>query len=505
MIGDVRSFHVLEEEKGAERDDEGAVEIDRRADHAGRGEQRDRPDDPVRLRGPEAGAKPRPERLAAVERQGGEQVGEGPDQVDPEHHLEEGMEEGGLGEEEVEGVGEAAEREAEGGAHERDGGLLPRPRGAAVDREPPEHPEDDDARAPEKAADGQDVAELVHQDGDEDGTAEDRGRRGVGRQEVEGDQQEEREVAVDVGAEEAPDEQAAAHGKSIAADGRSARRPRSPPGIASAYTHVVVGDADYRVGLGIYNGPLDLLLFLIRERELDIHDIPVAEITEQFLAHLEVVKRIDVDRAGDFLLMAATLMLIKSRMLLPDAVEEEEGDDDLDPRTDLVRQLLEYKRFKDASYGLADAQRIRELRFEGGLDGPPDTGPDAGKLLQDVGVGDLLLAFERMMRETLAEVDHQVFREELPLHDVEETIAAQLGAAQGPLLFRELFAERRDRLYIVSVFLCLLEMLKRHRIEIERGRDIVELRIRLKPAEEPAPAAVPGEVEAPLEAQGESP
>jgi len=104
-------------------------------------------------------------------------------------------------------------------------------------------------------------------------------------------------------------------------------------------------------------------------------------------------------------------------------------DDDLDPRTDLVRQLLEYKRFKDASYGLADAERIRDLRFEGGLDGPPETGPDAGKLLQDVGVGDLLLAFERMMRETLAEVDHQVFREELPMHEVEERIAAQLAAA----------------------------------------------------------------------------
>jgi segregation and condensation protein A len=146
-----------------------------------------------------------------------------------------------------------------------------------------------------------------------------------------------------------------------------------------------------------------------------------------------------------------------------------------------VRQLLEYKLFKDASYGLAEAQRLRELRFEGGLEGPPDRGPDAGKLLADVGVGDLLLAFERMMRETLAEVDHQVFREELPLRVVEEKIAEQL--ALGPTLFRDLFGERRDRLYIVSVFLCLLEMLKRRRIEIERGRDIVDLRIRLRPAE----------------------
>jgi segregation and condensation protein A len=250
-----------------------------------------------------------------------------------------------------------------------------------------------------------------------------------------------------------------------------------------------VADDAYKVGLDIYNGPLDLLLFLIRERELDIHDIPIAEITEQFLAHLEVVKRIDVDRAGDFLLMAATLMLIKSRTLLPGPVEEDEHDEELDPRTDLVRQLLEYKRFKDASLGLAHAERVRDLRFEGGLEGPAETGPDAGKLLADVGVGDLLLAFERMMRETLAEVDHQVFREELPLRDVEARIAAQLEAAGGPVLFRELFGERRDRLYIVSVFLCLLEMLKRRRIEVDRGRDIVDLQIRLRPAEAPAPAA----------------
>lgn len=257
---------------------------------------------------------------------------------------------------------------------------------------------------------------------------------------------------------------------------------------------MVAESADYKVGLDIYNGPLDLLLFLIRERELDIHDIPISEIAEQFLAHLEVVKRIDVDRAGDFLLMAATLMLIKSRMLLPEPVDEDEVDEDLDPRTDLVRQLLEYKQFKDASRALLDAERLRDMRFEGGLEGPPDAGPDAGKLLADVGVEDLLLAFERMMRETLAEVDHQVFREALPLRVVEGEIVARLeAAAGGPLFFRDLFGERRDRFYIVSVFLCLLEMLKRRRIEIERGRDIVELKIRLRPAEEAVPEPLSAE------------
>lgn len=248
---------------------------------------------------------------------------------------------------------------------------------------------------------------------------------------------------------------------------------------------------DYRVDLSIYNGPLDLLLYLIREREMDIHDIPIAEITEQFLAHLEVVKQIDVDRAGDFLLMAATLMLIKSRTLLPRPVDDDEIAEDLDPRTDLVRQLLEYKQFKDLSGTLALAEAERDRRFEGGLLPPDPEAPDAGKLLEDVGVNDLLLAFERMMRETLAGVDHQVFGETLPMREVAEEILGRLRAAGGAVSFRDLFLERRDRFYIVSVFLCLLEMLRSRRVRVDAGDQAVDLTVRLVDAEDPAPQRVP--------------
>jgi len=241
--------------------------------------------------------------------------------------------------------------------------------------------------------------------------------------------------------------------------------------------------ADYRVDLSIYNGPLDLLLYLIRERELDIHDIPIAEITEQFLAHIEVVKRIDIERAGDFLLMASTLMLIKSRLLLPRQEDEDEIDEELDPRTDLVRQLLEYKQFKDASRGLADAQEERALRFTSGIRPPDPEAPDAGKLLEDIGVDDLLLAFERMMRETLAEVDHQVFGENLPMRELREVVLRHLTFASGPVAFRDLFLDRRDRYYIVSVFCCLLEMLRDKTIAIERGEDALDLHLRVLPSQ----------------------
>jgi segregation and condensation protein A len=249
--------------------------------------------------------------------------------------------------------------------------------------------------------------------------------------------------------------------------------------------------ADYRVDLSIYNGPLDLLLYLIREREVDIHDIPIAEITEQFLAHLEVVKRVDIDRVGDFLLVAATLMLIKSRMLLPRAEEGEELEEELDPRTDLVRQLLEYKQFKDMSRGLARSEQERDRRFGSGLVPPPPDTPDAGKLLEDVGVDDLLLAFERMMRETLADVDHEIRGEDLPMRELSGQIERELELEGGARRFRDFFLGRRDRYYIVSVFLCLLEMLRAGRIQVEAGGDIVDLVIRLQPVADAAGDRLP--------------
>ncbi|KKK99677.1 hypothetical protein LCGC14_2630340, partial [marine sediment metagenome] len=116
---------------------------------------------------------------------------------------------------------------------------------------------------------------------------------------------------------------------------------------------------DYRVNLEIYNGPLDLLLYLIRREEVDVHDIPIARITEQYLAYVDMLKVLDPNLAGEFLVMAATLMEIKTRMLLPTAPPEEAGEEglEIDPRTELVRQLLEYKAFKDAAGDLADAAR----------------------------------------------------------------------------------------------------------------------------------------------------
>src|ERR671937_303942 len=133
---------------------------------------------------------------------------------------------------------------------------------------------------------------------------------------------------------------------------------------------------DYLVDLDTFRGPLDLLLYLVKRNEVDIRDIPIARVTEQFLEHLRVLELIDVERAGDFLVMAATLMEIKSRMLLPRT--EEEGEEEADPRLELVRQLIEYKKFKDAAL-LLEAQAERQSLRLSRLPVAPASAPDPSR------------------------------------------------------------------------------------------------------------------------------
>src|SRR5262245_39299354 len=181
---------------------------------------------------------------------------------------------------------------------------------------------------------------------------------------------------------------------------------------------------DYQVDLDTFRGPLDLLLYLVKRNEVDIRDIPIARVTEQFLDHLRVLELIDVERAGDFLVMAATLMEIKSRMLLPRT--EEEGEEESDPRLELVRQLLEYKQFKDAAALLesrAEQQLCRLPRQPLELPAPVDA---AQQPLAAVELWDLVSAFGRLMRETLALQPKQIVVDETPIHVHMERILAAL-------------------------------------------------------------------------------
>jgi segregation and condensation protein A len=234
---------------------------------------------------------------------------------------------------------------------------------------------------------------------------------------------------------------------------------------------------DYQVDLETFRGPLDLLLYLVKRQEVDICDIPIARVTDQFLDHLHVIHFIDVERAGDFLVMAATLMEIKSRMLLPrgDAGEDAEAD----PRLELVRQLVEYKKFKDAA-ALLELQAERQLCRVPRQPEPPAGPNPAEQPLHRVELWDLVSAFGRLMRETLALQPSQIVMDETPIHVYMEQIHEQVRRQQQ-VTFAEVFVPPRHRARLLGLFLAVLELIKSRRITVEQPEPFGEIWLRAAP------------------------
>jgi segregation and condensation protein A len=228
---------------------------------------------------------------------------------------------------------------------------------------------------------------------------------------------------------------------------------------------------DYQVNLDTFRGPLDLLLYLVKHDEIDIRDIPIARVTEQFLEHLRVIELIDVELAGDFLVMAATLMEIKSKMLLPRS--EEAGDEEADPRQELVRQLLEYKKFKDAA-ALLEAQAEKHMARLARQPDPVEQLDPAQQPLRAVELWDLVSAFGRLMRETLALAPQQIVIDETPQHIYAEAILTQLER-QPRVSFRELFTPPYTRGRLLGLFLALLELIKGRQIVAEQPEPFGEI------------------------------
>ena len=230
---------------------------------------------------------------------------------------------------------------------------------------------------------------------------------------------------------------------------------------------------DYCVDLDIFRGPLDLLLYLVRKDELDIFDIPIARVTEQYLGYLRILQMIDVDVAGDFLVMAATLMEIKSRMLLPRL--EEGSQEEADPRMQLVRQLLEYKKFRDAAENLqelAEEQLLRYSRFSTeriGQEVDPCSEP-----IRDVELWDLVSAFGRLMRQTLALAPRSIVYDETPIEVHMQQILAML-AQHRQVAFWDLVTGSPDRGRIVGRFLGVLELVRSKKIRAEQENPFSEI------------------------------
>ena len=220
----------------------------------------------------------------------------------------------------------------------------------------------------------------------------------------------------------------------------------------------VEGRSPIRVRIPVFEGPLDLLLHLIRENQLTITDIPIAKITQQYLDTLDLMRELDLEVAGEFLVMAATLMRIKARMLLPPAIAEEEEED---PREGLVRQLLEYSRFKEAAQGLGSLESARRLLFDRGAPAQLED-PEARELLP-VSVFRLMEALRSVLQRQVPAVVHTVTAEPISLEEAMSLMTTQLKE-RSRLLFEEVLEGFVTRLEKITAFLGMLELLKLGRI-----------------------------------------
>ncbi len=222
---------------------------------------------------------------------------------------------------------------------------------------------------------------------------------------------------------------------------------------------------DYRVQLDVFSGPLDLLLYLIRRDELDIQDIPIAHIAEQYLQYVGLLESVDPNSAGDFLVMASTLVELKSRALLPTPPLETEDDAD-DPRQMLVRQLLEYKRFKDAALALGSSADDRTKRY---VRKPVDLPRDLdGVELEEAQVWDLLDAFGHVMSSIGQGPGlHEVTYDDTPISEHRDFILDRLER-RGPIQFGSLFDRESTRAEVVGMFLAVLELIRNRQLRAEQ-------------------------------------
>ena len=239
----------------------------------------------------------------------------------------------------------------------------------------------------------------------------------------------------------------------------------------------------YRVKLDIFEGPFDLLLFLIRKNEVDIYDIPIAKITQQFLEYIEAMRILDLNVAGDFIEMVAILMHIKARMLLPKLVMEGEEEAD-DPRTELVERLLEYKRFKEASYdlkGLEEQRRKyfprRDFRFIERESKETST----EEFLEKVTLFDLIIAFKRALDNMPKVTYHQVQRIDITVEQQTEFLINELKEKKM-ILFQDLMKRFKEKMVLIVTFIALLELVRKGQIEVRQSDVFDDIRIKLKQA-----------------------
>ena len=229
-----------------------------------------------------------------------------------------------------------------------------------------------------------------------------------------------------------------------------------------------------QVFLEAFEGPLDLLLYLIRKQNIDILDIPVAEITKQYMGYVELMKSVRLELAAEYLVMAAMLAEIKSRMLLPRSAEAEEEEDD--PRAELIRRLQEYERYKAAAEGLDELPRVGRDISVPRLDAPEAR---ARKLLPEVSLEEVLLSMAEVLRRADMFESHQVTREALSTRERMSEVLERLKG-NGFVAFVSLFSAEEGRLGVVVTFMAVLELIKEQLVELVQNEPFAPIHVRAR-------------------------
>jgi segregation and condensation protein A len=224
---------------------------------------------------------------------------------------------------------------------------------------------------------------------------------------------------------------------------------------------------DFRVDLNIFRGPMDLLLYLVRKHEVEIVDIPISVITDQYLEYIALLEQLDVNAVGDFLAMASLLIEIKSQQVLPRWDEVEEAIED--PRQELVRRLLEYKQYRDAASILEERSRIWQQHYPRLSSDLPGRRRDlAEEPIHEVELWDLVSAFGRIIRDNVAAKPSSIVYDETPIHVYIARIQARL-VEKGQLAFAELFDAGLHKSALIGIFLAVLELVRHHHVRVQQN------------------------------------
>ncbi len=229
----------------------------------------------------------------------------------------------------------------------------------------------------------------------------------------------------------------------------------------------------YKLKLEKFEGPLDLLLHLIKLNEVDIYDIPIATIADQYVEYLNLMKELDLDVASEFLVMAATLMEIKSRMLLPTQPDEEEAEED--PRFELIEQILEYKKYKELAGHLEERAEVESQHFQRNFKEEVDA--ETQEPIFEVSIFELLQAFKRVLEYTSVESFREIILEESSIEEMMDEVRALLRKKNNVLL-EDIFHNRpKSKVGLITTFLALLELIRLKEVAARQSRIFGEIRI----------------------------